>query len=280
MRNRVDQRRFEAWLDGLLEGDEKAEFELRLEEDEELQEELSLHRSVEEALLRSFPVPRSPLAHLSAQELASLEEPLPRVPWRLTLQRAAAAVVLIAGGALVSTLWHERPATVHEQAAGGRPAFDPISAADYAAEPAGCDLLEPLRPDLESLYASIIELPVPQGTCSDQEEAGSDGLARLLASRYGTEFRLTPGADRSLFGPHSSEEWPSGMVLSGYPDGPEALPVVLIAEDDSYHSCCVHAAASPESGLQVYTWRVGDVLLTELSPHDEPRFLESFRVAP
>ena len=42
------------------------------------------------------------------------------------------------------------------------------------------------------------------------------------------------------------------------------------------HRCCVDLALSEESDLNVFTWPVGDYMLTEITPLDEPRLLDYF----
>lgn len=131
----------------------------------------------------------------------------------------------------------------------------------------------PERPDLMNLYDSIQEIPRPVVGCDSEPESFTGGVEDTLASRCGAEIELPPDAASLLVGPFSSDEWPSGTVLAGYPDGPDEAPVVIVAECADYQDCCIDLGAASALGLQHFSANVGGVALTEITPHAEPRML-------
>ena len=54
---------------------------------------------------------------------------------------------------------------------------------------------------------------------------------------------------------------------------------MLVAERESTYTCCVAAELPADSDLKVFTWRVGGILLTEITPLSEPRLLDYFASA-
>ena len=57
---------------------------------------------------------------------------------------------------------------------------------------------------------------------------------------------------------------------------PDNETAVLIAERDSMHRCCLQVELPSESELKLFTWQLGDIVLTEITPLAEPRLLEYF----
>ena len=52
---------------------------------------------------------------------------------------------------------------------------------------------------------------------------------------------------------------------------------VVIAERDSVLSCCIDLRNPQGADLNVFTWSVGDLVLTEITPSTEPQLLDYFR---
>lgn len=127
-------------------------------------------------------------------------------------------------------------------------------------------------PNLASLYHEVRSCAGRQVACGEQ-----DDLETTLASSHGESVRLTPEADRALYGPFSSSEWPTATVLTGYPGDATA---VLIAESAATYSCCLRTELPEGCGLHVFTWQVGDLVLTEVTPLLEPRLLTLFEAGP
>lgn len=126
------------------------------------------------------------------------------------------------------------------------------------------------RPNLESIYAQA------QLWTSDRNWnvcGSSDNLTDSLLASYGQELELKTEAANMLQGPFASQQWPTGTILTGFPDDETA---VLIAESDSTHACCLEVALSDASDLRMFTRIVGDIVLTEITPLDEPRLLDYF----
>lgn len=209
-----------------------------------------LQHAIDAALRRRFPVPARPAAFLD--RLLADAAPATRRggPTRTALLAAAAAVVLLA-------LWigaaRERPA--------------PVTTAGLTTPPAHA-------PDLAALYYEITTARDDPWTCPSPEE-----LAAGLAATYQCcdDLIVQPGAADVLEGPFDSTLWPGGTILTGDADGRTA---VLIAERDTQHRCCVLPTLSEGSELEVFTWKVGDLVLTEVTPLSEPRLLDYFGSAP
>jgi hypothetical protein len=191
---------------------------------------------------------------------------------RLQFFLLACAAGLVAGFAL---WWLARPAGPRfERFRPDRPALD------VAAAPTSCTLVGPLEeardparpqaPDLVALYRTMdaCQRSSAAVACGENDEL----LARLRAS-YGPEVALRSEAAGLLHGPFASVEWPTGTILTGTS---EDLTTVLVAERNATLDCCVRMRLAESSGLNVFTWSVGDLALTEISPHDEPRFLQLF----
>ena len=128
--------------------------------------------------------------------------------------------------------------------------------------------------DLAALYYEITTARDDPWTCPSPEE-----LAAGLAETYDCcrELRVSPHAAEVFEGPFDSTLWPGGTILTGAAEGQTAI---LIAELDTTHRCRVLPTLAQESGLQVFTWQVGDLVLTEVTPLSEPRLLDYFEWRP
>lgn len=221
-----------------------------------------LDRRLDAALRRRFEPPAS-LDGLAARLSAR------RRRRRLEFLFLACAALVLAG---LGLWWLARPA---------RPRFERFRPAlDVAAVPASCSPVGPLEdsrdparpqaPDLVALYRAMdaCQRSSAAVACDENDEL----LARLRAS-YGPDVALRSEAAGLLHGPFASAEWPTGTILTGTS---EDLTTVLVAERDATLDCCVRMRLAESSGLNVFTWSVGDLALTEISPHDEPRFLQLF----
>jgi hypothetical protein len=173
--------------------------------------------------------------------------------------------------------WLARPAARRfDRLRPDRPALD----GSAFEAPASCQLVGPLEevrdparpqaPDLVALYRTMDACQ--RSSAAVACEANDELLARLRAS-YGPGVALRSEAAGLLHGPFASAEWPTGTILTGTS---EDLTTVLVAERDATLDCCVKMRLAESSGLNVFTWSVGDLALTEISPHDEPRFLQLF----
>jgi hypothetical protein len=87
---------------------------------------------------------------------------------------------------------------------------------------------------------------------------------------------LKPDAAELLAGPFSSAEWPTGTLWTGPVE--DGSPV-LVADLDATHACCLALELPAGSPLNVFTWRVADLTLTEITPSREPRLLDCFESA-
>lgn len=261
-----DRERLEAWLDGRLSPTEQAQFQERLARTPELRTDLSLQRGIDTALRRGFRPPSS-----LGERLASLptrsRPGVPRPLRRRLLVSAAAAVVVAAPLLLVLRGTQDSAHPVRELV---------NSDEDASGEPREAQLARVHEPDLRMLYRNVSEHSLTGETCAPSSEPQRTDLRQALASRYGEGFGMRPEAETLLDGPFVSTEWPSGMVLAGLPDGPDGPPAVLIAEHESEARCCLRLAAPTDGTLSVFTWQIGDILLTEVTPRAEPGLLQLF----
>ena len=226
-----------------------------------------------DASLRRLFVPPADLAERISTGLPATPEPASPAVTRSIgprpLRRSAALLAAVAAGLV---LWFVL-------GRGGAPV--PVEVAPAAEEAVICHVGPlfdadppvglPGEPDLDALYREARGF-------ADQGNRGcssSDDLAGALASAYGTQVEMQPGTANLLQGPFSSAEWPTGTILTGFPEDRMA---VLVADLESTHTCCVHPAIPEDSSLKTFTWRVGGLVLTEITPLSEPRLLEYFQV--
>jgi hypothetical protein len=101
-----------------------------------------------------------------------------------------------------------------------------------------------------------------------------DDLGARLAGIYGQPLELRPESAGLLHGPFGSDEWPTGTIVTGPAAG---LTSVLVADRDATLACCVQMNLPDDSGLHLFTWQVGEVVLTEISPFAEPQLLHYFQ---
>lgn len=223
---------------------------------------------IEAALRRRF-VPPASLATLPARALPVRRGRL--LPWLALALSVAATVALL--------LWVSRSAT--------EPRAD--LAADLAAtgdallaELPFCRLVGPLMdgqpqtgfvhsPDLEQLYH---DMDACQRDASSAACGTNDFLAERMSATYGQPLALRPEAAGRLHGPFGSDDWPTATIVTGTSDERTA---VLVADRDATLACCVRMQLPDDSGLHLFTWQVGEVLLTEITPFSEPRLLAYFQ---
>ena len=195
---------------------------------------------------------------------------------RLVLAAAAAAVVLVG-------LWL--------RARGGEPAPSVVARLEVLERlgpraPAARDFppVGPLHeptPEVELHSADLTHLY----TVMDAAQRGAasvacgedDQLAERLHKTYGQEVELEPGASGFLHGPFASAEWPTGTILTGSADD---MTSVLIADHDDTLACCLRMSLDEDSGLNLFTWRVGEIVLTELTPRGQPLLISCFKTEP
>jgi hypothetical protein len=129
-----------------------------------------------------------------------------------------------------------------------------------------------LEPDLVRLYRDMDACQREKSSaapCSDGDE-----LAARLSGIYGQPLDVRPEAAGLLHGPFGSDEWPTGTIVTGPASG---LTSVLVAERDATLACCLEMNLPDDSGLHLFTWQVGEVVLTEISPLAEPQLLGYFQ---
>ncbi len=191
-----------------------------------------------------------------------------RAPLRraLFIGSAAAAALALLGLGAARLLGKSEPDSTPTLAVAALPPVGPLE--ECAGEP---DAVR--APDLAALYRTMEawqRSPAPPPAACN----AGDRLAESLTRSYGERIELRPEAAWMLHGPFSSPEWPTGTILTGFP---EERTAVLVAERDSTLACCLRMTLPEDSGLRMFTWQVGNVVLTEITPLDEPRLIECFQ---
>jgi hypothetical protein len=222
----------------------------------------ALDRRIAAALRRRYEPPAS-LADLPARALATRRRRRV-VPWLVLAACAAAALALL-------DPWRTRVAPKPRAERFARLA--PLTPRPFACQPSGpleTPTGEPEQvrsPDLVQLYAAM-------DACQRSTEAlpcrENSELNERLAAIWGDEIALKPDAIGFLQGPFASAEWPTATILTGT-SGQHTS--VLVAERDATLDCCVCMELPADSGLRVFTWQKGDLVLAEITPLDEPSLL-------
>lgn len=228
-----------------------------------------LDQRIDAALRRHF-VPPVSLETLAARSFAPRRARL--LPWLAVLASVAATVALL--------LWASRTE------GGERRANHQVDLASAGAallpELPFCRLVGPLldgqpepgfvlSPDLERLYRDMDDC---QRDTSAAACGTNDFLAERMSATYGQTLALRPEAAGRLHGPFGSDEWPTATIVTGTSDERTA---VLVADRDATLACCVRMQLPDDSGLQLFTLQVGEVVLTEITPFAEPRLLAYFQ---
>jgi hypothetical protein len=230
--------------------------------------------SIDAALRRLFEPPADAgrgLVPPAAPETGAEAAPRP-VPWRWVALAAAAAVLLVLGRGWIGD---DAPPPEPDRDLAG-PALGPLAPPDAPFEltrllpgdrlsDVVCDGVQ--RPDLETLYAEAALAPqVSISACSSTAD-----LEQTLAQRHDSPVALEAGAGEMLHGPIAAPQWPTGTVLTGYPDG---RPALLVAESDANVDCCLALDLPASSQLRLFPWRMGNTVFYEITPLDRPYLLE------
>jgi hypothetical protein len=282
-----DEDRIEAWLDGSLSGDDRATLGARLRADPAFAERAALARSIDASLRRSFGVPAAAGAGaLSVLGRPSSARGLPRsvaraLPW---LVAAAAAVALVVA-------WRSLGSRAGGPASSAPSVVDSSPAAPELAD-LGCTLVpepndfarglngcegrtlplalceEPWSIDLATVYREATASSTVFAACTDAAH-----LREEMTARFGEDLPLAPDAAERLHGPYTCSAWPTGAVYTADTGG---VASVLVAESEDYVAQCLDLVVADAAGLFVFGWRVGELHLTEITPHAEPRLLQLF----
>ena len=230
-------------------------------------------RELDAGLRRRF-APPARLATLAARASAEAERRAARRAVAGALAWTAAAAVVL-GAALFLARSGAPPLPGHAQPAPVSPVSLVVAACTpwtpTASPASAAQGSEVHSPDLVALYRTM-------DTCQRSAEAlacGDDGeLEQKLRSTYGQEVELEPGAAALLHGPFSSPEWPTAAILTGAAGNATS---VLVADRDQTLACCLLVRLAEDSGLNLFTWKLGELVLTEITPLPEPRLFDCFK---
>jgi hypothetical protein len=240
-----------------------------------------LDRRIDAALRRRFEPPAT-LDTLAERALPrAVRSPLRRAaPW-LALAAAAGGgrrAAVGAFGAARAAFWTRDGSATRVR---GRVPLRIASAMlDRTAFPASCRPVGPLlppgtasdevhSPDLERLYSAMdaCQRSAASTPCRDDE------IVERLRATYGSNVDLRPDAAGFLQGPFASADLPTATIVTGFAGEHTS---VVVAEQDTTLECCVCLILPEDSGLNLFRWQVGNVVLTEITPLEEPRLLEYF----
>jgi hypothetical protein len=137
--------------------------------------------------------------------------------------------------------------------------------------------------DLEAVYreaellGSTVSRDPGAALCGFEESAADDGLLATLERRYGQSVALSPLARRQLVGPLESREWPTATIFLAFPRDGQGRLVVLVAESEAHFHCCIQPRDPGRGDLRSFTWMVGKLFLTEITPLSEPQLLQEIQ---
>jgi hypothetical protein len=275
----------EAYLDGMLPQERRAEFERRLASDgDSLRAQIDQQQTVDAALRRAFAPPAvgSPVferVFRRVEEQVSAGQPQatpfrqsdngqtyalhsastptrPLIRWRRTLALAAAIALVLIGGALLWTWLNPRLPYLPSNVVDSRP--NPNA---------------PRAMPLDEVYRKQIANGFKVAwVCKDQEE-----FASYYSSRLGQPMVTT--------------DPPPGVQLLGltYTGGLSELTIAMLAKVNDREVLVLadradaHAKSGhpllkdAESGLFVHQRRIGELAFYEVSPLDTPHVLDLFR---
>jgi len=229
----------------------------------------ALDRRIDAALRRRF---------VPSDRLASLTAPVPQRPRPSVRPWWIAAGALAAGW--IAWVVLERPGPEVRPASPETERL--VAVLDRPGEPEVlfCRLIGPMvegvpsgemhAPDLERLFNDMdtCQRGSPDAPCS-----AADLLGERLSETYDEEIKLLPGAASLMHGPFGSDDWPTATIVTGTVDDATS---VLVADRSSNLACCVLPEFRRNSGLNLYSYKVGDVELFEITPLPEPRLLPYF----
>lgn len=232
-----------------------------------------LDRRLDQALRRRFEAPAT-LDDLCARALAPRPRGRALRPWMLLAAAAAVALFLFVPWRSAREDERAEPVPRRERVATLAPVpASTVSPACRRSGPFESPTARPGQvhsPDLVQLYVTMdaCQRSAAQSPCSE-----ADDLALQLAATYGGEIELRPDALGFLQGPFGSADLPTATILTG---SSENHTSVLVAERGATLDCCLCMSLPPQSGLRMFTWQVGALVLTEITPLAEPRLLEFF----
>jgi len=242
-----DPRKIEAYLDGTMSDDTRAEFLRELESNRELRADVELQQGIDRALQRRFQAPAQSAA-LVARLRAARPTPADVVPLRRSRRvgiLAAVAAVLVWGGLgwffLAPLLMQEKPATPH-----------------------------PLT--LAQLYQQAVEQGFqPAWVCKDDHE-----FAMTFLQRQGQGMVLTPMPEGTKM---------VGLAYYGGVT-PNSTTMLARVDDKPIMVFVDRLTANPQpespdatSGLHLFRKEMGPLVLHELTPLDAPHVMDYLQAA-
>ncbi len=246
--HRDSGRRLDAYLDGVMTPDQSAEFQREIESDDDLRRQIEIQKEIDRAFRRLFRPPsakRVPVVNTDLRESEPYRlPPTTKRDWGAVPRRLAVAAALVAGVFGGWLTWN---------------ALQPSSVSN----PYG-----PWR-SIEVVYAdSVANGMKPEWTCDNELE-----FAVSIRNHFG---------QAAVF----SFELPDGMAALGlaYCNSISRRTVCLLAEvNDEPVIVFIDRVETDSgqtieesSGLNLFSRRIGRLVLYELSPLEKPALLELF----
>ena len=277
--HRTDDVLIDLWTDGRLEGEDRRAFEARLAAEPDLAARARLQGAIDDSLARVF----RPPAVVHPPILSEIEVPLAEVEvaragsWLAWWPLAGVAAACLA---LVLYVVDEQGGKEHVPGAPGAPEVA-VEQPRGGLVPAPALASDFDTPDLDLMYWEMGSVPGvrdPGDTavlCSQEELTADDGLSRTLLRRHGQLLALSIEL-RDLEGPFTSPRWPSASIFRAFPPALGGRPVIIVLESEENYRCCIRTIEPTREDLQAFFWRAGKVRITEITPANEPLYLQGF----
>ena len=240
--------RLDAYIDGLMTSDQCAEFQREVESDDDLRAQIEIQEEIDQAFRRLF---QPPSAERISVALTDLRESAPyKLPpttkrdWGAIPRRLAVAAALVAG------------------VFGGWLTFNALKSSNVP-DPYG-----PWR-SIEVVYAdSVADDMKPDWTCETESEF-ADGIRNHFGQAVVIPFDLPDGVAALGLAYGNSISRRTVYFLAEVNDHPVIVFIDRVEVDSGQ-------TIEESSGLNLFSRRIGKLVLYELSPLAKPAFLELF----
>ena len=240
--------RLDAYLDGVMTPDQCAEFQREIESDDDLRKQIEIQKEIDQAFRRLFQVPSAKRVPIVNTDLRESEPytlpPTTKRDWGAVPRRWAAAAAIVAGVFGGWLMWNAlRPAGV--------------------SNPYG-----PWR-SIEVVYADAVANNMePEWTC-DNELEFADSIRDHFGQAAVFSFELPDGMAALGLAYCNSISRRTVYLLAEVNDEPVIVFIDRVERDSG-------PTVDETSGLNLFSRRLGLLVLYELSPLEKPALLQLF----
>jgi len=240
--------RLDAYLDGVMAPDERAEFQREIDSDDDLRAQVELHKEIDQALGRLFQPPSAEPAPVVTADLREPETyklpPMTKRDWGAVPRRLAVAAAIVAGVFGSWLTWNAL-----------QPARD--------SDPYG-----PWR-SIEVVYADAVANDMkPEWTC-DTEPEFADSIRNHFGQAAVFSFDLPDGMAAIGLAYGNSISRRTVYLLAEVNDEPVIVFIDRVEADSGQ-------TIEESSGLNLFSRHLGLLVLYELSPLEKPALLHLF----